>query len=70
MFIDNFFCTCGVENRKLIDIKVYLNDINDIILRGNCSGCRTIAARYIETGENPESAKAGKRIREMKKKSR
>ena len=70
LFINNFFCNCGVENRKLIDVKVYLNDINDIILRGKCSGCNTIAARYIETGENPDSAEAGKRIRKMKKDSR
>ena len=67
LFINNFFCTCGEETKQLIDVKVYLNNINDIVLRGICSGCNTIAARYIETGENPDSAEAAKRIRKMKK---
>ncbi len=63
IFIDNIFCDCESPNKQLVDFKVYLNDINDIILKGKCSGCRTIAARYIETGENKNSTAAAERIR-------
>ena len=66
IFINNFFCDCKSPNRQLVDYKIYLNDINDIILRGNCSGCKTIAARYIETGENVKSIEAADRIRKIK----
>jgi hypothetical protein len=66
--LHNIFCTCGAENKELIDYKVYLNNINDIILRGKCSGCNTIASRYIETGEKKEKAEAADRIRKMIKK--
>ena len=66
IFINNFFYDCKSSNRQLVDYKVYLNDINDIILKGACSGCYTIAARYIETGENTKSVDAADRIRKMK----
>lgn len=66
IFINNFFCDCKSPNRQLIDFKVYLNDINDIVINGICSGCKTIAARYIETGENAKSIEAAERIRKMK----
>ena len=39
-----------------------LANINDIVLKGLCSGCKTIAARYIETGETTESIEAAERI--------
>ena len=70
LLINNFFCDCKASDRRLIDYKVYLTKLNDIVLKGKCSSCNTIAARYIETGENPESAEAGKRIRKLKKDSR
>ncbi|MHA2032645.1 MAG: hypothetical protein ACW99Q_25015 [Candidatus Kariarchaeaceae archaeon] len=69
ILINNFFCDCKSPNRQLIGYKIYLNDINDIILRGKCSGCKTIVARYIETGENSKSVEAANRIRKMKKDS-
>jgi len=67
IFIESIFCDCKAQNKKLIDFKVYLNDLNDVILNGWCSGCKTIASRYIETGENKESFEAAQRIRKMKK---
>lgn len=66
LFIENFACDCNSPDKKLIDFKVYVNDLNDLVLRGKCSGCNTIAARYIETGENKESCKAAERIKKMK----
>lgn len=70
ILVNSIFCMCEAEEKHLIDYKAYLTDLNDIVLRGKCSGCNTIAARYIETGENKESAEAGKRLRKMKKESR
>jgi hypothetical protein len=66
MFLNNIFCDCDAPNKKLIDYKVYLNDLNDIILKGKCSGCKTIAARYIETGESKKNTDVAVRIRKMK----
>ena len=66
IYINNIFCDCKTPNKQLIDYNVYLNDINDIVLKGLCSGCKTIAARYIETGETTESIEAAERIRKLK----
>jgi hypothetical protein len=68
-FENSIFCDCGTLGKKLIEYKVYLNKLNDIVLRGKCSGCNSIAARYIETGENSESFATGERIKKMKKDS-
>ena len=66
--IENIFCQCKSPNKKLIDYKIYLVDLNDIVLRGMCSGCNTIAARYIETGEGKTNLEVAERIRKMKNK--
>jgi len=65
--IDSIFCDCGFDNKKLINYNSYLNDINDVILRGKCSSCKTIAARYIETGERKGIEKIADRIRKLNK---
>lgn len=69
IFVNNFYCDYKNPDRQLIEYKIYLNDIYDIILKGKCSACRTIAARYIETGENQKNVEASERIRKMKKNS-
>ena len=66
IFIESIACDCKAQNKKLIDFKVYLTNLNDLVLKGKCSGCGTIAARYIETGEDRESFEAALRIRKMK----
>lgn len=66
IFLNSIFCMCGAPEKIMIDYKIYLTDLNDLVLRGLCSGCNTIAARYIETGENPERFKAADRIRKAK----
>lgn len=73
----NFFCgTChpgseagaGSPNRRLINYRVMVNDLFDIALQGTCSGCNTIAARYVETGKDPAKVKRIKSVlRERKK---
>lgn len=65
----NFFCgTCHVPNRRLINYRVMVTPLNDIALQGTCSGCRTIAARYVETGEDPEKLKRIKAVLSERKK--
>lgn len=66
IFLNSIFCACSAPEKTLIDFKVYLTDLNDLVLKGKCSACNTIAARYIETGENPEKSKVADRIRKAK----
>lgn len=66
IYLNSIFCSCGAPEKTLIDFKVYLNDLNDLVLRGLCSGCHTIAARYIETGENADNSTVAERIRKAK----
>jgi hypothetical protein len=60
---DFIFCDCISTDKRLVDFTPYLTKLNDIVLRGNCSSCGRIAARYIETGDNPDCAKEAKNIR-------
>lgn len=66
--INSIFCDCGAQNRKLINYKRYLNDLNDVILKGWCSSCKTIASRYIEIGEKKGIEKIANNIRMLNKK--
>jgi len=69
LLIGNIFCTCDSKEKKLVNYRIFLNDLDDLILKGYCSGCGSIAARYIETGEKEESRVTAKRIRKMNKAS-
>ena len=69
-YTGQIFCTCGSSEKRLINYKPYLNDLHDIVLNGLCSGCNTIASRYIETGEDPEKATIAERIRQLHKRSK
>jgi hypothetical protein len=64
-YTGQIFCTCGSPEKRLINYKPYLTYILDIVLKGLCSGCNTIASRYIETGEDPEKAAIAERIRQL-----
>ena len=44
IFIESITCDCNAKNRKLIDFKVYLTNLNDMVLKGKCSVCNTITA--------------------------
>lgn len=66
--VNSIFCDCGAQNRKLINYKSYLNDLNDVILKGWCSSCKTVASRYIETGEKKGIEKIANKIRMLNKK--
>jgi len=67
--LENCFCAkCPKSVTTIINYKAYLNDLDDIILRGNCITCGHEVARYIETGEQLDSAKRAKQIRNNKNK--
>ena len=61
----SFYCDCGAGNKELANYKSYINDLNDVILKGWCSACRSIAARYIETGERKGIEKIADKIRKL-----
>ncbi len=65
--VHSIFCTCGAQTKKLVNYKSYLNDLNDVILKGLCNSCHTIAARYIETGERKGTEKIANKIRQLNK---
>lgn len=69
LFERNYFCgTCDKPGRRLVNYRVMVTKLNDIALQGTCSGCHTIAARYIETGEDPAKVKRIRAVlRERKK---
>jgi len=66
--INSIFCDCGADRKHLINYKSYINDLNDVILKGWCSSCKTIAARYIETGERKGIEKIADKIRKLNRK--
>lgn len=65
--VNSIFCDCGAQTKRLVDYKSYLNDLNDVILKGLCNSCNTIAARYIETGERKGIEKIANKIRQLNK---
>lgn len=67
LYLGNIFCECGIPTKSLVDYKSYLNNLNDVTLRGRCSGCGNIAIRYIETGERPGIDKIANKIRSLNK---
>ncbi|WP_378410655.1 hypothetical protein [Rhodocytophaga aerolata] len=68
-YIENCFCrNCNPSLTTITNYRFFLNDLEDIILKGDCIKCSSPVARYIETGENKESAGMAKHIREIVKK--
>lgn len=65
---ESIFCLCPAQTKKLVQYKVFVNDLHDLVLRGLCSGCHTIAARYVETGEDPEKVERIKAVVKERKK--
>jgi hypothetical protein len=51
--VTNCYCTkCkGLYDTTIIDYKVFLTEINDILLKGKCKTCGNSVNRYLETGE-------------------
>lgn len=58
------FCSCEPEGtRSIVDYRIYLNDLNDLVLRGRCGSCGCLMNRYVETGENEEYLKKIEKLR-------
>lgn len=60
-------CWCGKCNPSfpstIINYKIFLNDLNDIILEGSCAKCKSSVNRYLETGEVEKYQKAISKVR-------
>ncbi|MEX2594961.1 MAG: hypothetical protein WD426_19515 [Anditalea sp.] len=66
--LDSCFCVnCESHQTSIINYKAYLNNLQDIILEGQCVKCGRPVGRYMETGENKESVETAKHIRNIKK---
>ena len=59
---ESTFCLCPAPAKRLVAYKVFVNELEDLIMRGRCSACNKIAARYVETGEDPEKVEEIKAI--------
>ena len=57
-------CTTCKKSVAIVDYKIFLNSMNDIILKGECVECNTPVNRYIETGENLKYIERIKNIRQ------
>jgi hypothetical protein len=69
--VGNCFCSwCEDHITTITNYKAYLNNLQDIILKGECSRCGKPVGRYIETGDSIESAGVAKHVREIIKKYR
>ncbi|MCO6483131.1 MAG: hypothetical protein J5I62_10085 [Flavobacteriales bacterium] len=64
---ESIFCQCPAASKRLIAYRVFVNDLHDVVMRGLCSGCNTIAARYVDTGEDPEKVKRIKAVLKERK---
>lgn len=50
----------------IVNYQIFLNDLNDIILRGFCKKCNGKVNRYLETGEVPDYLSRIKKLRNKK----
>lgn len=48
----NVFCGYCGDGVGMVGYKIFMNDLNDTILKGKCSKCGGKVVRYLETGEN------------------
>lgn len=72
IFITNCFCNfCqppAKYNSTIVDYEIFLNDLDDVILRGFCAVCKNPVGRYLETGEVAIFEKRIKSVRKRYKK--
>lgn len=64
--IPNCWCVkCRTHYKStIINYEIFLNDLNDIVLKGFCAKCGNRVNRYLETGEVPEYQKRIENIKE------
>ena len=63
--IPNCYCkNCNSHYQSIIvNYKIFLNDLNDIILKGFCEKCGSLVNRYVETGEVEEYQERIEKVR-------
>ncbi len=67
--LQNVYCfNCPDHMTTIVNYKIYLNNLEDIQLKGECKTCGGPVGRYVETGENPDNEEMAKHIREVIKK--
>lgn len=67
IILENSYCSTCKKTSTITNYKSYLNKLNDIILRGFCLNCGGPVNRYIETGENIQSAAVAEHIKNVLK---
>lgn len=68
--LSNCYCKGCPESEydsTIVNYEIFLNDLNDVVLRGYCAKCGGKIGRYSETGEVKEYLS---RIKKLKKNSR
>ena len=56
------FCNVSGYGSTITNYTIQLNDLYDIVLKGFCLKCSNSVGRYIETGDNPATAKNAEAI--------
>ena len=52
--LQNCYCKTCYQTEgcsTVVNYNIYINDLNDIILKGFCAKCKREIGRYLETGE-------------------
>ncbi len=68
--LSNCFCHNCVKREdekysvRIVNYQIFINDLNDVILRGFCAECGGRVGRYSETGEVEETTKRVKKLRQ------
>lgn len=65
LILESCYCTGCSDMSTITNYKPYLNKLNDIILKGFCLKCGGPVNRYIETGENIQSAAVAMHIKNV-----
>jgi hypothetical protein len=54
LILPNCFCLCDKKRpiTTIVDYRIFINEFNDVVLRGKCVKCGKAMARCLETGEN------------------
>ena len=67
--LKSVYCTkCGGSyDKTIVNYTAYLNNLNDIVLKGECQTCSGKVGRYLETGESKERFAAADHVRNIKK---
>lgn len=63
--LSNCYCAVCLGNSAIVNYVSFINDLDDVILRGFCAKCGGRIGRYLETGEVEEFLP---RIKQLRKK--